>query len=114
MFNKKKVIGFSRNLTNLKFKVGDILKLIYASSYGHWRAKKFIGRCISKKRKGNNTKVILRSVVHNICVEYDFFLYGSDVLDVKKISPMHNINTNRGKLYYLRRKNLNKSKVNQK
>ena len=113
MFNKKKVIGFNRNLKNFKFRVGDILKLRYQTRYGHWTLKKFTGRCISKKRKGTNTKVILRTVVDNICVEYDFFLYGGDVVELKKLSPIHNINTNRGKLYYLRKKNMNKSKVNE-
>jgi len=104
MFNKNKVIGFNRNLTNLRFKVGDVLKLRYQTRHGHWTLKKFIGRCISKKRKGNNTKVILRNVIDNICVEYDFFLYGGDVVEVKKLSPINNMNMNRGKLYYLRKK----------
>ena len=111
MFNKAKVIGFNRNLTNFYCKVGDILEVRYESKQGYWSLKSFTGRCISKKKKGVNTKVILRNVVDNVCVEYDFFLYGSDIIEIRKLNSLNNINLNRGKLYYLRLQNLNKSKV---
>jgi ribosomal protein L19 len=111
MLNKTKIIGYNRKLQDLYFKVGDILQINYESKQGYWSIKNFIGRCISKKNKGVNTKVILRNVIDNVCVEYDFFLYGSDIVGVTKLDGKRNIPLNKGKLYYLRRHNLNKSKV---
>jgi len=64
-----------------------------------------------KKNKGINTKIILRNVLSNVSIEYDFFLFGSDILDIKKVNIIKNVNINKGKLYFLRKKNLNKSKV---
>jgi ribosomal protein L19 len=111
MFNKNKIIGINKNLTNLIIKIGDILEVKYEIREGYWNVKKFTGICICKKNKGNNTKLILRNIVDNVSVEYDFFLFGSDILSIKKLDVVKNINLNKGKLYFLRKKNLNKSKV---
>jgi len=85
MFKKNKIIGLNRNLRNLIIKIGDVLEVKYEIREGYWNIKKFTGICISKKNKGSNTKIILRNIVNNISVEYDFFLFGLDVLGIKKI-----------------------------
>ena len=73
--------------------------------------KKFYRYLYSKKNLRENTKIILRNVIDNVPVEMNFFLYGPDIIEVKKLPLIKNFKVFRGKLYFLRKKNLNSSKV---
>lgn len=94
-----------------KFRVGDILQIKYEVRVGYWAIKSFIGICIAKKNLRENTKIILRNVIDNVPVEMNFFLYGPDIVEVKKLPLIKKFKVFRGKLYFLRKKNLNSSKV---
>ena len=111
MLKTEEVIGFNRNVNIPRFKVGDILTIKYESRKGYWAVKTFTGICIAKKNLHANTKIILRNVLDGISVEYNFFLYGQDILEVHKVDKKKDVNMCKSKLYYLRFKNLNKSKV---
>lgn len=106
-----KIIGLNFNLKPDYFRVGDIVSIKYESKQGYWAIKTFIGICIAKKNKNKNTKIILRNVITYTAVEYNFFLYSTDIVEVKKLEKKKNVSLRRAKLFYLREAKLNKSKV---
>ncbi len=112
MLYKENIIGINKQLKIKNIKVGDILILEYESFGGYWNIKKFVGICIAKKNKGINTRLILRNVIDNIAIEYSFFLYSIDNINIKKIFIQKKYNVRKNKLYFLRKKNLNFSKYN--
>lgn len=111
MFNKNKIIGINKKITINNIKVGDAIALEYESYGGYWNIKKFVGICIAKRNKGINTRIILRNVIDNIAIEYSFFLYSIDNVSIKNIFLIKYANIKKSKLLYLRKKNINRSKV---
>ena len=65
---------------------------------------------MQKKNKGINTRITLRNVIDNVAIEYSFFLYSIDNIQIKKIFIQKKYNIRKSKLYFLRKKNLNYSK----
>lgn len=110
MLNKNNIIGINKNLKIKNINVGDIILIEYETFGGYWNIKKFIGICIAKKNKGINTRITLRNVIDNVAIEYSFFLYSIDNIQIKKIFIQKKYNIRKSKLYYLRKKNLNYSK----
>lgn len=114
MLITKKIIGFAKKKTTIsidRFTVGDIIEIKYEIRKGYWALKTFTGICIAKKNLNERTKVIIRNVINNISIEYNFFLYSPDIVNIKKIKKSIIFKHNKGKLYYLRTKSLNQSKV---
>lgn len=114
MLITKKIIGFAKKqiITSLdRFTVGDIIEIKYEIRKGYWALKTFTGICIAKKKLNERTKVILRNVINSISMEYNFFLYSPDIVNIKKIKKYRIVKHSKAKLYYLRTKSLNQSKV---
>ena len=111
MLTNTKIIGLNWDLKPDFFKIGDIVSIKYESTKGYWAIKTFVGICIAKKNKKKNTKIILRNVITYTAVEYNFFLYCTDIVEVKKLEKKKNLSLRKSKLYYLRLAKLNKSKV---
>jgi ribosomal protein L19 len=60
------------------------LEVKYESRKGYWALKTFIGICIAKKNAKEKTKIILRNVINNVSVEYNLYIYSSDIVEIKK------------------------------
>lgn len=95
--------------TNIPFFTGGChVAVTYADRASPTGLNKFVGICIARRNKGLGTTFILRNVIGHIPVERMFELYSPQI---KKIDVLRLERRRRAKLYYLRDKPLNYSKV---
>lgn len=96
---------------SVKYKVGDVLALLYENKGGFWKVRKFSGLCIAKTGSGVNQRLTLRNILNGFPVEFSFYTHANSVIEIRKLPIMKNLKGRKSKLYYLRTKRTNLSKV---
>lgn len=90
---------------------GMVLDLVYEDQAGRWRVRKFSGICISFSKKVEK-RSILRNVFNGLAVELSFPLTSNSVISLLRSTKYKSLKIRRSKLFYLRHRRLNESKVN--
>lgn len=88
-------------------KIGMVYKVIYSSLETKNKRREFVGLCI---RVGKNNRYTLRNIVDNVGVEVSFDIDSANVIDVEDFKYYKGL-YRRSKLYYLRDKGLNNSRI---
>lgn len=99
-------------------KIGDIVELHYLhSKKTSGKNKKiifalriFVGLCISLKKSGLMTQLVLRNVLKRKAVELTFFVFSPLLVEMKIFKNNAQDNFRRNKLYYLRSKSRQQNK----
>lgn len=95
-----------------KAKVGDVLSFLYENKGGFWKVRKFTGICISVTGYGINERITLRNIISGMPVEFSFYSNSNSVIEIRKLPIIKLPKIKKGKLYYLRDKRTNLSKIN--
>ena len=93
------------------YKVGDVLSLLYENKGGFWKVRKFTGICIAITGKGINERITLRNIINSVPVEFSFYSNSNSVIELRKLPIVKLKRLKKSKLYYLRNKRTNLSKV---
>lgn len=93
------------------YKVGDVLSLLYENKGGFWKVRKFTGICISVTGKGINERITLRNIINGMAVEFSFYSNANSVIEIRKLPIIKLRKVKKSKLYYLRDKRTNLSKI---
>ena len=114
MFTKLKNKYLLRNIKNYKIYTGNLLKggaildITFRRNLLEKTIYNFAGICISFKKRGIASNIIVRNVISLYTIEYSFNIFSPLV----KIVIRNNSKLKRSKLYFLREKAAPFSKVN--
>lgn len=90
---------------------GSVMQVKLKSTQGV-KAQTFTGLCISHRKKGLSSSILLRNFIAGEAVEYLVYPYSSNVDDVQILQYNKlNIKYRRAKLYYLRNRTPKESSV---
>ena len=95
----------------LKFKVGDVLDLVYEDVLSRSRIRKFTGICLSITKAGFGLRYVLRNVFNNVSVELSVDSNSTIVVSLTKAPLYKRVSKRKAKLFYLRKNRLVDSKV---
>jgi len=71
---KKRIVG------------GDSVWVRYRDKIGSVRYKNFRGVCLSSRKKGNESTIVVRNIIGGVGVEYGFHTGSRMIYDFKKVS----------------------------